>query len=94
VPKLATLERSKAKRGRRVYLDVMQNVRGRHAVPPYVLRAVPEATVSTPLSWREVTQDLQLEKYNLKTIFRRLAALKVDPFAELADSYNCAPERK
>jgi bifunctional non-homologous end joining protein LigD len=41
LPEQATVERSKASRGRRVYVDVMQNARGRHLVPPYVLRAVP-----------------------------------------------------
>ena len=45
----ATVEIRKAKRGGRVYIDVLQNARGHHAVPPYVLRAVPGATVSTPL---------------------------------------------
>src|SRR5262249_29878626 len=53
-PDLATSEVRKAKRGRHVYIDIQQNVRGHHAVPPYVLRAVPEATVSSPLVWREV----------------------------------------
>src|SRR5439155_6568483 len=55
LPEQATVERGKAQRGRRVYVDVMQNARGHHAVPPYVLRAVPAATVSTPPEWREVT---------------------------------------
>jgi bifunctional non-homologous end joining protein LigD len=49
LPRQATVERSKAGRGGRVYVDVMQNARGHRAVPPYVLRAVPQATVSTPL---------------------------------------------
>ena len=52
------MERRKAKRGRRVYVDVLQNARGHHAVPPYVLRAVPGAPVSTPLRWAELTADL------------------------------------
>ena len=44
MPDRATVEIRKAKRGDRVYIDVMQNARGHHAVPPYVLRAVPGAT--------------------------------------------------
>jgi bifunctional non-homologous end joining protein LigD len=84
LPDEATTERSKAKRGRRVYVDVLQNARGHHAVPPYVLRAVPGATVSTPLRWSEVTPDLDPARFNLKTIFRRLARLKRDPMAGLA----------
>ena len=34
LPDHATTERSKAKRGTRVYVDVMQNAKGHHAVPP------------------------------------------------------------
>ena len=54
LPDIATVEVRKAKRARRVYLDVLQNARGHHAVPPYVLRAVAGATVSTPLRWAEL----------------------------------------
>jgi bifunctional non-homologous end joining protein LigD len=81
LPAQATTERSKGKRGRRVYVDVMQNVKGRRAVPPYVLRAVPGASVSTPLRWSELTDELDPPRFNLKTIFRRLARQKRDPMA-------------
>jgi bifunctional non-homologous end joining protein LigD len=84
LPDVATTERSKAKRDGRVYVDVMQNARGHHAVPPYVLRAVPGAPVSTPLAWREVTPELDPARFNLKTIFRRLARQKRDPMVALA----------
>jgi len=56
-------------------------------VPPYVLRAVPEATVSTPLSWRELTPDLDPKDYNLRTIFRRLSRQKRDPMAPLGRTF-------
>src|SRR5262249_33231095 len=69
----ATTERSKAKRGKRVYIDVMQNAFGKHVVPPYVLRAAPGATVSTPLSWREVTPELDPGRFTIETVPRRLA---------------------
>jgi bifunctional non-homologous end joining protein LigD len=88
LPDIATVERSKGRRARKVYVDVMQNVRGHHAVPPYVLRPVPAATVSTPLRWRELTSNLNPQKFNLKTIFRRLASLKTDPFAPLVEFYR------
>jgi bifunctional non-homologous end joining protein LigD len=83
MPGRATVERSKAKRGRRVYVDVMQNARGHHAVPPYVIRAVPAASVSTPLNWKELTPDLDPAAFTPKTIFRRLARLSRDPMAGL-----------
>ena len=58
LPKIATTERMIAKRGARVYVDAMQNVRGKHAVPPYVLRPTPDGTAdeaSEPASEPEPT---------------------------------------
>jgi bifunctional non-homologous end joining protein LigD len=83
LPKQATVERSKANRSGRVYVDVMQNARGHHAVPPYVLRAVPGAPVSTPLAWRELTPRLDPRRFNVKTIFTRVRRQKSDPLAAL-----------
>ena len=88
LPDVATTERRKAARQGRVYVDVMQNARGHHAVPPYVLRAVPGAPVSTPLRWRELTADLTPGQFTLKTLFRRLARQKADPMAGLRRSYT------
>jgi bifunctional non-homologous end joining protein LigD len=79
MPDRATVDIRKAKRGDRVYVDVMQNARDHHAVPPYVLRAVPGATVSTPLDWREVTGKLDPGAFTLKKFITRLACQKTDP---------------
>lgn len=83
LPGLATAEIRKAQRGKRVYMDVMQNVRGHHAVPPYVLRAVAGAPVSTPLDWDELTPNLDPREFTLRTILRRLSRQKRDPMAGL-----------
>jgi bifunctional non-homologous end joining protein LigD len=83
LPERATTEQRKAKRGGRVFVDVTENARGRHVVPPYVLRATPNATVSMPLAWREVTPDLDPAAFTLRTAFRRLGRMKRDPFAAL-----------
>jgi bifunctional non-homologous end joining protein LigD len=87
LPNQATVERSKAKRGRRVYVDVMQNAKGHHVVSPYVLRALPGAPVSTPLRWSELTLDLEPAQFNIETIFRRLARQKSDPMAGLVRAF-------
>ncbi len=83
MPEQATVEVRKEKRGRRVYLDVLQNARGHHAVPPYVLRAVPGAPVSMPLSWRELRDDLDPAAFNIRTALRRLARRTAEPLAAL-----------
>jgi len=79
LPDTATVEIRKAKRTGRVYIDVLQNARGHHAVPPYVLRAVPGAPVSTPLRWAEVKAGLDPKRFTLRTVPARLARLKEDP---------------
>jgi bifunctional non-homologous end joining protein LigD len=83
MPKQATVEVRKEKRGGRVYIDVLQNARGHHAVPPYVLRAVPGAPVSMPLSWRELRDDLDPAAFNIRTALRRLTRRTTDPLALL-----------
>src|SRR5688572_16626197 len=51
---VATVERSKRKRGERmIYVDHMQNARGKSVVAPYSVRPKPGATVSAPLEWNE-----------------------------------------
>jgi bifunctional non-homologous end joining protein LigD len=78
LPDIATVERSKLARGGRVYVDVMQNVRGRHVVPPYVIRPTPWASVSTPLEWSEVNARLNPKKFTIETVLKRLARSKRD----------------
>jgi bifunctional non-homologous end joining protein LigD len=87
LPDRATTERSKSRRGRRVYVDVMQNAKGRHVAPPYVLRAVPFAGVSTPLRWTELTPKLDPAEFTIKTILRRVGRQKRDPFENLLKSF-------
>lgn len=86
-PELATLEIRKEKRGGRIYLDVMQNVRGHHVVPAYVVRAVPGATVSMPLSWDEVTDTLDPSRFTTQVALERVAA-RGDLLADLVASYS------
>jgi bifunctional non-homologous end joining protein LigD len=84
LPEQATREIRKAQRGRRVFVDVTENARGRHVVPPYVLRATPSASISMPLFWHELTADVDPATYNLRTVFRRLGRLKRDPFGMIS----------
>lgn len=83
LPKIATTERTIAKRGSRVYVDAMQNAKGKHAVPPYVLRATPAATASMPLEWKELTPTLTPKKFDLKSALARITKQPRDPLASL-----------
>ncbi|MBC7294659.1 MAG: hypothetical protein H5T84_11295, partial [Thermoleophilia bacterium] len=54
-PDLLTTEIRKEKRHGRVYLDALRMSPGATIVPPYVVRATPMATVSTPVTWEELS---------------------------------------
>jgi len=72
-PMYTTLERSVKKRGNKIYLDYLQNGRGKTMVFPYSLRPLPGAPVSTPLAWHELEKgNLDPADYNFKNIFDRL----------------------
>jgi bifunctional non-homologous end joining protein LigD len=72
VPELVSLERTPAKRGKKIYLDYLQNRVGQTTACAYSLRPTEGATVSTPLKWSELTDKLDPKKFTLKTIFTRL----------------------
>lgn len=72
-PENVTIEARKAKRGARLFVDIMRNSFAQTAVAPYSLRGKPGAPVATPLSWEEVLEpNLQAQSYNLRNIFVRL----------------------
>jgi bifunctional non-homologous end joining protein LigD len=71
---VATLERSlKKRKKRRIYLDHMQNARGKSVVAPYSVRPKPGATVSAPLEWSEVKRKaVMIQDFTIKTMMERL----------------------
>ncbi|HKV07809.1 MAG TPA: DNA ligase D [Thermoanaerobaculia bacterium] len=79
LPAIATTERSIPKRRGRVYVDALQNGRGKLLAAPYTVRPRPGATVSTPLLWREVSPRLDVRKFDLKTVPKRLRKMGEDP---------------
>jgi bifunctional non-homologous end joining protein LigD len=83
LPDIATTERSIKSRGNRVYVDAMQNAKGKHAVPPYVLRTTPTATVSMPLEWRELNAKLTPAKFTMPVALKRIAKQGKDPLIVL-----------
>lgn len=72
LPKTTSMERSPAKRPKRIYLDCLQNRANQSIVAPYAVRPRPKGLVSAPLSWDEVNQKLDVSKFNMKTMPDRL----------------------
>jgi bifunctional non-homologous end joining protein LigD len=81
---VATIERSKRRRGRgMIYVDHMQNARGKSVVAPYSVRPRPGATVSAPLEWREVERKkIVTADFHIKNMLRRVER-KGDLFARV-----------
>jgi bifunctional non-homologous end joining protein LigD len=71
-PDIATITRRPSAREGKVYLDYLQNGRGKLVVAPYSVRPLPGAPVSTPLDWDEVDEGLDLAHYTIATVPRRL----------------------
>jgi bifunctional non-homologous end joining protein LigD len=73
-PQLSTLERMRKKRPNAVYIDTGQTGRSRAIVAPYSVRAVPGATVSTPLTRDEVSAALVPGRHTLFSVPGRLSS--------------------
>ena len=70
----ATLQRGvKARPKGSIYVDALQNARGKSMAAPYSVRAKPAATVSAPLRARELTSRLRIETFTVKNMPARLA---------------------
>jgi bifunctional non-homologous end joining protein LigD len=70
---------SKAKRQGKIFVDYLRNSRTATAVSAYSTRARPGATVSVPLAWQELEEDLR-DLFNVKNVPQRLARLRQDPW--------------
>lgn len=71
-PKLTSVERMPEKRKHKIYLDFLQNREGQTLAAPYSARPTPDASVSTPLHWDEVTAKLKPSDFTIKNIPARL----------------------
>src|SRR5216684_3103867 len=72
-PALLTAEYRVAKRPRgRVLVDYNQNAWGRTLASIYSVRPRPEATVSTPVTWKEVEAGVRIEDFTVKNVPGRL----------------------
>jgi len=71
---------SKARRKGRIFIDWLRNERGATAIAPFSPRRRGGAPVATPVSWEELPQFDSPAAFTIKTIGKRLANLKSDPW--------------
>jgi bifunctional non-homologous end joining protein LigD len=101
-PRVATVQRAVNGRGRTVYVDYLQNIRGKTLATAYSARATPRAGVSTPLTWKEVHAGVDRRDFTLRTLPGRVrvvgdlwARLRRSPGADLGAilTASAAPPR-
>jgi bifunctional non-homologous end joining protein LigD len=71
-----------AKRARhgRILIDYLRNDRGSTAVAAYSTRGFPQAAVSTPLTWEELSERLRSDHFTVGNLRNRLEFLDRDPW--------------
>ena len=75
-PALITAEYRVARRPRgRVLVDYNQNAWGRTLASIYSVRPRPEATVSTPVTWKEIRTGVRIEDFTVMNVPARVAKL-------------------
>ena len=73
-PKAATIERGVKGRGTRIYVDYLQNSRGKTLASAYSARASEFAGVSTPVTWDEIDEGVSPKDFTIANFAGRLQA--------------------
>ena len=84
-PKIATTERSVKARGKRIYIDCLQNILGKTLATAYSARASDYAGVSTPVTWQEIDEGFERTDFTIQTTPARFERMG-DLWAKLRSS--------
>ena len=74
-PHLFTTERFKKKREGRLYIDYVQHGKDKTIIAPYSPRKTLDATVATPLYWKEVKKGLVPAQFTIHHVIERIQML-------------------
>lgn len=86
VPRIATIERTISKRKTdQVYVDAMQNARGKSLAAVFAARAKPGATVSMPLTWKQVEKGVKISDFTIRNV-PRIMEQNGDPWRDFFKS--------
>jgi bifunctional non-homologous end joining protein LigD len=95
IPEVCTIERNKAVRNGKVYIDYLQLGHGKTIAAPYTVRPNPGAPVSSPIRVAELKPDLDPESFTIRNMAARMAKLKTDPFlGAISDQQRLEPSLK
>ena len=72
-PNAATVERAIKARGSRIYVDYLQNIKGKTLASAYSARASEFAGVSTPITWDEIDEGVSPKDFTIRSFAERIA---------------------
>lgn len=81
-PDTTSIIRDPKKRKNLIYLDYLQNKQGQTIAAPYSVRPKPGATVSAPLHWEEVNEELSIKDFDIFNMPKRIKEL-TDPWENI-----------
>jgi bifunctional non-homologous end joining protein LigD len=84
-PDRFTSKMTKSTRTGKIFVDYLRNAEGATAISAYSARAKKNAPVATPLAWDELSRDVRYDHFNVRTVAKRLRALKSDPWKGFFD---------
>lgn len=82
---IATMSKS-ARRGK-IFIDYLRNERGATSIVAYSTRAKPEATVSMPISWTELSKLKSPQQFDIRNTQERLVKMRKDPWKQLSQTH-------
>jgi len=92
-PGLFTERYAKSDRGRKILVDYLRNNRTNTSIAAFSTRARPEAPVSVPLAWSELSASRTPDRFTIRTVPARLAKLQGDPWRDYWTSRQELPHR-
>jgi bifunctional non-homologous end joining protein LigD len=79
-PRRLTTAFARAGREEKILVDYLRNNRTNTSVAAFSARARPGAPVSVPVAWDELSPRLRPERHTVRSVPRRLRALRADPW--------------
>ena len=71
---------AKSGRSAKILIDYLRNNRTNTSIAAYSTRAKPDAPVSTPISWTELSERLRPDRFTMTTVLQRLRKQRSDPW--------------
>ena len=79
-PSMFTARFARTGRDDKILVDYLRNNRTNRSIAAYSTRARPDAPISTPLAWTELSPDRRPDRFTIATVPQRLARLRSDPW--------------